>query len=240
MKRIAKMARFLQPVVNSKVPFLGEQFKSFQAGEDAAFWTSNAFGVADGVGSWRGVPGANSARMSRLLMHFCAEYAESLPLEQFVSKACESATLEMGAVKGTCTLSVCAIVENELHCLNLGDSVLVVIRDGGISIQLEESMVDFNLPRQFGTANALADYRIQKHELKRGDVVVHATDGLWDNCFVEEILSCHCPDLDKFAECLGSQCVGNSLDAHYESPFQAKAMEAGFYFAGGNRMTRAS
>jgi hypothetical protein len=43
---------------------------SRSAGEDAYFLSSDSLGVADGVGGWSDVEGANSARYSRMLMHY--------------------------------------------------------------------------------------------------------------------------------------------------------------------------
>ena len=49
-----------------------------QAGEDAFFTSDNgrAWGVADGVGGWASVAGADSAAYSRTLMHYALHYAD--------------------------------------------------------------------------------------------------------------------------------------------------------------------
>ncbi len=52
---------------------------------------------------------------------------------------------------------------------------------------------DFNFPYQIGSVDSMSDppQAAQRFELvvQPGDVLVIGTDGLWDNCFDEEILS---------------------------------------------------
>lgn len=45
---------------------------SYSGGEDAYFVRPDSIGVADGVGGWVSVKGANSALYSRMLMHYSA------------------------------------------------------------------------------------------------------------------------------------------------------------------------
>lgn len=48
------------------------QIMSHSGGEDAYFIRPDSLGVADGVGGWVNVKGANSALYSRMLMHYSA------------------------------------------------------------------------------------------------------------------------------------------------------------------------
>lgn len=54
---------------------------SVQVGEDAFFIRKDALGVADGVGGWNEVPGANPSLYSQKLMHYCCREFEDLELD---------------------------------------------------------------------------------------------------------------------------------------------------------------
>ncbi|KAI9294029.1 protein serine/threonine phosphatase 2C [Neoconidiobolus thromboides FSU 785] len=68
------------PKTNSKLPFPDEDkfYLSKGFGEDACFIRKDSLGVADGVGGWRKVKGANSAFFSRNLMHFACQELSKL------------------------------------------------------------------------------------------------------------------------------------------------------------------
>lgn len=83
-----------------------------------------------------------------------------------------------------------------VHGANLGDSGLFVINKSDVVYQTTEQQYSFNAPYQlailpegfessFNTTPAMADTFL--HNLKDGDVIVLATDGLLDNVFPREI-----------------------------------------------------
>eukprot|EP00741_Cyanophora_paradoxa_P017288 tig00020961_g16698.t1 len=162
------------------------------AGEDACFQTSDGrgFGVSDGVGGWSFV-GIDSGVFSRQLMlgtKIAIEAGETDPIEALrkglsATKAAGSATATVAVLDG----------RNMRTCL-LGDSSFILIRNGAVVYRTEEQLHGFNFPFQLG-AQALGQHWDTPEQAIRADfcvyeddVVVAATDGLWDNLFDEEVL----------------------------------------------------
>lgn len=80
-----------------------------------------------------------------------------------------------------------------LDLANLGDSCAVVFRRGHLQLMTERRQHSFNKPLQLtldpsgkarGNPNE-ADH--QRLRLENGDVLIMATDGLWDNMFMDQI-----------------------------------------------------
>ncbi|KAI7978811.1 putative protein phosphatase 2C 71, partial [Camellia lanceoleosa] len=77
-----------------------------------------------------------------------------------------------------------------LHVANIGDSGFIVIRSGAVFVKqvLHRCFYEFNFPYQIGSGDDLSDlvevYRIY---LDEGDVIITATDGLFDNLYDQEI-----------------------------------------------------
>jgi hypothetical protein len=75
-----------------------------------------------------------------------------------------------------------------------GDSGFVVLRAGQVVLHSEPLQHHFDCPLQFGhpTFGTLTDWAdnadVYSVEVQPGDVVVTGSDGLWDNCFTEELL----------------------------------------------------
>lgn len=79
--------------------------------------------------------------------------------------------------------------------LNLGDSGYLILRDNKVLFHSPVMQYRFNAPYQCGTNHKLP-YAAQKfdHKVESGDLIVMASDGLWDNLddtqIVKEILDC--------------------------------------------------
>jgi len=73
----------------------------------------------------------------------------------------------------------------------LGDSKLMVVRDGSVVMQTEPLIHSFNYPYQlgFGSYDTPGDGLQLRVSVEPGDVVVMASDGLWDNVYEDEIMS---------------------------------------------------
>ena len=134
----------------------------------------DALGVADGVGGWATRPGANAALYSRLLMHFCsvelsrydalsrddlaANNGELLEKWQRVDpvevmhrawERCVRAARKEG-ILGSSTALLAVLRGDELRIANLGDCVLLIIRDGDLLFRSTEQQHSFNFPVQLG------------------------------------------------------------------------------------------
>eukprot|EP01022_Parablepharisma_sp_SALTPOND_P013276 TRINITY_DN17658_c1_g1_i2.p3 TRINITY_DN17658_c1_g1~~TRINITY_DN17658_c1_g1_i2.p3 ORF type:complete len:151 (+),score=9.88 TRINITY_DN17658_c1_g1_i2:998-1450(+) len=92
----------------------------------------------------------------------------------------------------TCTLLSINKETCRVEALNMGDSGYIIYRKVGKKLEevfhSEDLQHDFNLPYQVGTGgdNPRMAHR-DSHTLYPGDLVVLATDGLWDNVRTEEV-----------------------------------------------------
>lgn len=96
----------------------------------------------------------------------------------------------------------------------------------------------FNCPFQLGMGSddtpRDADYYVLE-DIAAGDVIIAATDGVWDNVYEEDmvrLIAKHkSPKL--VAEALGSLSQTHGQDGGYMSPFAANAMRQGLRYLGG-------
>ncbi|KAJ1975722.1 hypothetical protein H4R35_003019 [Dimargaris xerosporica] len=190
-----------------KVPLAPlDDLLSFSCGEDAYFCRHDSLGVADGVGGWEGVKNANPAMFSRKLMHYAfaevdkyeciedyefAHYYDINPVD--ILRKSYTQTLEdayMEGIRGSSTACLAILRDDELRVANLGDCGLLVIRQGAVAFRTEEQQHSFNFPFQIGTgcADRPEDAQVFTVKVRRGDIIVLASDGIFDNLFEEDIL----------------------------------------------------
>lgn len=187
-------AYYSQPKPNSKL------------GEDALFISPHAVGVADGVGGWK-QNNIDSGDYSRTLMKNCQDIVLRQP-EVDARALFKQAVTQVGeGIFGTCT--VCILTVNLHTCTaqvaNLGDSRFVYLRRGddgkawGVVGQTKDQTCGFNTPFQigkyppgFGTTHEFtsedADVYDMQH-VQKNDLFVLATDGVFDNVFVKEVVA---------------------------------------------------
>jgi len=177
-------------------------------GEDSFFISegsaglSRYVGVADGVGGWNAMgvdPSFMSKQMMRNSSSLASQAANSgvhvLPseiLSRAYSKIVNGKEVEAGSTT-TCVLSISHSQEGKpiLHSANLGDSGFMVIR-GTEVVMFSEFQRQDNAPRQLamiperfkhiGAIQSSPDEaEVLELEIQEGDVIICATDGLWDN-----------------------------------------------------------
>ena len=78
------------------------------------------------------------------------------------------------------------------------------------------------------------------HKVKHNDVIVLGSDGLFDNVFDKDLISCIQNQETKFesqkaAECLAKKANTLSLDENYDSPFAQNARAVGRKHPGGKQ-----
>ncbi|KAH6554851.1 hypothetical protein KP509_1Z301900 [Ceratopteris richardii] len=128
-------------------------------GEDAYFIEGDFWiGIADGVGGWAR-NGIDSGLFSRELMRHCAVIARSMVDEP----------------------------DPTLHIANIGDSGFIVVRDGKVLTKSKPMQHGFNFPYQIGI-DGDDPYDAEAVKVASGDVVVLATDGVFDNLYEREIV----------------------------------------------------
>lgn len=161
-------------------------------GEDASFQTSAAIGVFDGVGSWsrRRVNAGNySRRLASLVETYLTRHRSASPQRALADAASRN------MLPGSCTATVATVraIENScfLQGINLGDGQLIVIRDNAVVFQTVSQQHGFNVPYQVSFLKRRDLYLAQLFEVKLlpNDIIVMATDGLWDNVFMSDIIA---------------------------------------------------
>jgi protein phosphatase PTC7 len=164
-------------------------------GEDAHFGHAEAgvVGVADGVGGYRD-RGVDAGAFARALM------ANALASAERVAKAsrkvrcglCPKKELERAHKKaaadetpGASTAVILSLHGTALAWAYIGDSAFAVLRGGKIICRSEQQQRRFNQPYQLsseGSGGSLDEAKVgSMPTVMHGDVVVVATDGLFDN-----------------------------------------------------------
>lgn len=161
-------------------------------GEDASLQTPTAIGVFDGVGSWsrrRVNAGDYSRRLADLVTAYLARHRSATPQRALAD------AVSRNVLPGSCTATVASVLAKDksyfLQGVNLGDAQLVVIRSNAVLFQTASQQHGFNVPYQvsFAKRHDLFSAQLFEVKLKPNDVIVLATDGLWDNVFLADIVS---------------------------------------------------
>lgn len=160
--------------------------KLHRKGEDASFINSSALAVFDGVGGSMS-RGVNSGTYSRALASLTGETFFSKP-NMSIKSALKTAARAI-TMRGSTTACVAELYHGFMRGINVGDSALWVIREGQIVFKTTSQQHRFNMPYQI-RAECLAD--LEKGEefefaVRKGDVAILASDGLWDNVFADSI-----------------------------------------------------
>lgn len=249
------------------------RYFSVQVGEDSYFKRYNALGVADGVGGWRNHSGANPALYSRKLMHYAYLEMEQLDLAttpptslynrkidpvDILQKSYDKSSLDakQEGIVGSSTACVVVLGNDELKIANLGDCGLSIIRHNHFVFRTEEQQHSFNFPYQLGTGSFDSPKDAQQFTVKveKGDIIILASDGLFDNLFDEDILEIVCEQISPKLEGvlatgpsdfsdIDPQAISDALalraknvsedNDNGSSPFQTRAMKEGMYYQGG-------
>ncbi|KAM0458797.1 hypothetical protein ACHAPV_005786 [Trichoderma viride] len=174
---------------------------------------SVAFGVADGVGGWVD-SGVDPADFSHGLCDYMASAAYEYPsgsdapltarklMQKGYEAVCEDPNVPAG---GSTACVAIARPEGVLDVANLGDSGFLQLRLNAVHTSSEPQTHAFNTPFQlsvvppsvaarmaaFGGSQLCdlpRDADVTHHQLRHGDVLVFATDGVLDNLFNQDIL----------------------------------------------------
>jgi protein phosphatase PTC7 len=224
-------------------------------GEDACFISKyksiHVAGVADGVGGWRKY-GIDPSEFSSRLMKHCADIVKAGQFDPtrpdlIIAQAFTNLS-EAPRPIGSSTACVVVVHQNVLYSANLGDSGFLIYRQGKILHKSQEQTHYFNAPFQLTLLPESCENEgfitdgpessdMQKVELESGDVVLLATDGLWDNV-PEKVIT----DVLKHVDSTNIQQICNTValiarrlshDDQHKSPFALKAGEYGIATSGG-------
>jgi serine/threonine protein phosphatase PrpC len=114
---------------------------------------------------------------------------------------------------GSATLSIAMLEGNDLIVAGLGDTEVKVVRDGKIVFRSDRQRSGAR-PGQIGARHhGLRGMRIDSIRVQRGDVLIVASDGLWDNFFEKDlanIIRKHNGNSRRIATSLLRRAVRNS------------------------------
>ncbi len=214
--------------------------KAEKGGEDAYFYLESegmsAAAVFDGVGGWN-----EEGVDPRIWAESMAVHTrDALITEPGIISALDTAyqeTLNAG-IQGSCTAIVVKHLGpslvggggNTLQYANLGDSGVSIYRNGRLFFETNEQSLGFNYPYQLSSDNAETPQDADRGSvpLKTGDIIVVASDGLWDNLYHVEIakLLSSAVDAQEMAERITIAAYQASNDDKRWAPFGQKAVES--------------
>jgi len=184
----------------------------YGCGEDSFFifkkdGKSSCMGVCDGVGGWNafGVNPAFIAQQMCLNAHALAQENSKMNLPQnpqsLMSRAYEKIKNNNEVEAGSTT---CCIVSLDstgarpvVRSANLGDSGYIIVRGGEVIAYSDFQRVELApmqlaiIPERFAAIGAIQtdpmEAAVREHQVEDGDIIILASDGLWDNCGVQDM-----------------------------------------------------
>ncbi|XP_023634220.1 probable protein phosphatase 2C 62 isoform X2 [Capsella rubella] len=221
--------------VDSGLASLQSPFKALAGREDAYFiFHHNWIGIADGVSQWS-FEGINKGMYSQELMSNCQkiisdETAKIIDPVQVLHRGVNETKSS-----GSSTALIAHLDNNELHIANIGDTGFMVIRDGTVYQKSSPMFHHFCFPLQITQGcDVLKLAEVYHVNLEEGDVVIAATDGLFDNLYEKEIVSIVCRSLDqnlepqKIAELVAAKAQEVGGSETERTPFADAAKEEGY------------
>jgi protein phosphatase PTC7 len=164
-------------------------------------------------------------------------------------------------VCGGTTACLVSVYKNEdgglyLQYANLGDSGFMVVRDGEVVFRTIDQTHYFNAPYQLAIPpkgrtvimnkpNEASHFEEQHLQVREGDYIILATDGLWDNLFDEDVvdalvLNCrNCTNKADIVEkttrdlLVKTSAVSRNMPKAVMTPFQRYAMDNRKNWTGG-------
>lgn len=191
--------------------------------------------MADGVGQWS-LEGINAGQYAQELLENCEKIvldSKSVPMtkpeEVLIRSAAESQS------PGSSTVLVAYFDGQVLHVANIGDSGFIAIRNGAVFNRSSAMVHGFNFPLQIERGDDPTEFiEGYKIDLDEGDVIVAATDGLFDNLYEKEIASAVSNSLQAslkpqdIAEYLAMRAQEVGRSACGRTPFADAAQAAGY------------
>ncbi|KAF1895363.1 hypothetical protein Lal_00044013 [Lupinus albus] len=209
--------------------------KALTGREDAYFISrQNWLCVADGVGQWS-LEGSNTELYIRELMEKCENIVSNhensstiKPAEVLIRCAAETQS------SGSSAVLVAHFDGQALHAANVGNTGFVVISDGSIFKKSTPMFHELNFPLQIvkgeDPSEIIEGYKI---DLNDGDVIIIATNGLFDNLYEQEIASVISKSIQtglssqEIAEILGMRAQEVGRSSLTRSPFADAAQAVG-------------
>ncbi|KAL3814428.1 hypothetical protein ACJIZ3_015696 [Penstemon smallii] len=225
-----------QFVLSSGAALLPHPSKVLTGGEDAYFTAGETWlGVADGVSQWS-LQGTSPGVYAQHLIRKCEKLVSDSD-DNSMNRPLDLLNLSVSQTRspGSSTVLIAKLDGEALHVANIGDSGFIVLRHGSVYKRCSPMLHVFHFPihieRGDGPSHLAEVYQV---EVEEEDVIITATDGLFDNLYDEEISSIVLKllaadrKLGEIAELLArkAQEVGGS--GFSRSPFGDNAKAAGY------------
>ncbi|EGR30717.1 t-cell activation protein phosphatase 2c, putative [Ichthyophthirius multifiliis] len=225
--------------------------KQAKGGEDAYYANSKLLAVADGVGGWQ-EQGIDPSIYSRTLCQNLGQlYLQNEKKYQNNPKDLIINVQPTVQYLGSSTLVLITIdqVENYIYSSYIGDSGYMIFRYNqqylDIIFEFEEQQKSFNFPFQLGVEengdNPQASVKF-KHQIQHNDILVIASDGVFDNLDMNQIKNIienngkknmSSNQLNNLADKIAQSAFEFSINQNYNSPFSKKAWTNGIRTYGG-------
>jgi protein phosphatase PTC7 len=125
--------------------------------------------------------------------------------------------------QGTTTACVALLDDGQLNSVNVGDSGFIIIREDQVIQSRQITIHGFNFPFQLGqgSPDQPEDGVVDSFELKPEDIIVMATDGLWDNLFEEQVeeLVVKKSDMSKLAKNIAEEARFSATEPGRKTPW---------------------
>jgi len=161
-------------------------------GEDAIFIKGRCFGVFDGVSGAEKITGKPLYSLTLAKQMTTSVGMKGLTVKELKTKLQTAANYANDYATGASTAVIGSIGEDGfLRVLNLGDSVLLLIRNGKIVSKTKEIIHFFDCPYQLAneSPDRASDGTVIQMEVLAGDVVVLGSDGVFDNVTDDYVIS---------------------------------------------------
>ncbi|KAK9136384.1 hypothetical protein Syun_015714 [Stephania yunnanensis] len=223
--------------------YLPHPDKEATGGEDAYFLCldEQVIGLADGVGQWA-ESGVNAGQYSRELMANAVAVIQEEPKDSIDPARVLEKAYSRTKAKGSSTACIIALTSQGLRAVNLGDSGFTVIRDGCTIFRSPVQQHAFNMPYQLqsgGTSDLPSSGQVFTIPVEPGDVIVAATDGLFDNLYSNDITAVVVHGVrarfepQVIAQKIAALARQRALDKNRQTPYSTAAQDAGFRVYGG-------
>uniref|UniRef100_A0A8B9GBD1 Protein phosphatase n=11 Tax=Aves TaxID=8782 RepID=A0A8B9GBD1_9PSIT len=228
-------------------------------GDDACFVarhrSADVLGVADGVGGWRDY-GVDPSQFSGTLMRTCerlvkeGRFVPSNPVGILTAGYCELLQNKVPLLgSSTACIVVLDRTSHRLHTANLGDSGFLVVRGGEVVHRSDEQQHYFNTPFQLSIAPPEAEGVVlsdspdaadsTSFDVQLGDIILTATDGLFDNMpdymilqELKKLKNSNYESIQQTARSIAEQAHELAYDPTYMSPFAQFACDNGLNVRG--------
>lgn len=230
--------------------------KAETGGEDSFCVSANSLAVSDGVGGWQQY-GVDPSQFSRSFVRHAYDFLSSGPAQCFEPENVLRYSYDRlcsEQVQGGGTACVLSLHNRKLKAAMIGDTAFLVIRNGKIIFRSPTQQHYFNCPYQLSShgGDLPCDMQTVEYPVRENDIIITATDGLFDNVFDHEILynlqqqriryrTVQNSDqiailtnfVRDFSASLSYAAFAASQKRDVDTPFSIAARTAGYNFVGG-------